>query len=79
MGVVHFCIDYRKQNDVTREDGVPLPRIDYSLGTLAGAKWFSALDLKSNYWQVDLHPDDKEKTAHLTDQGLWPLQRSSDV
>jgi hypothetical protein len=41
------------------------------LDTLAGAKWFSTLDLKSGYWQVDLHPDDKEKTAFSTGQGLW--------
>jgi hypothetical protein len=41
------------------------------MDTLAGAKWFSTLDLKSGYWQVDLHLDDKEKTAFLTSQGLW--------
>ncbi|GFT35149.1 retrovirus-related Pol polyprotein from transposon 297 [Trichonephila clavipes] len=27
--------------------------------------------LKSGYWQVELHPDDKEKTALTTGQGLW--------
>jgi hypothetical protein len=39
--------------------------------TLAGAKWFSTLNLKSRYWQVDVHPDDKEKTAFSMGQGLW--------
>jgi hypothetical protein len=32
---------------------------------------YLALDLKSGYWQVALHPDDKEKTAFSTGQGLW--------
>jgi hypothetical protein len=56
-------VDYRKLNDVTRKDCFPLPRIDDTLDTLAGAKWFSTLDLKRGYWQVDLLLDDKENTA----------------
>ncbi|GFV39388.1 retrovirus-related Pol polyprotein from transposon 412 [Trichonephila clavipes] len=40
------------------------------LDTLAGNIWFSTLDLKSGYMQVELHPDDKEKTAFTTGQGL---------
>jgi hypothetical protein len=56
---------------VTKKDFYLLPQFDENLDTLAGAKWFSNIDLKSGYWQVDVHPDDKEKTAFLTGQGLW--------
>jgi hypothetical protein len=42
-------------------------RIGGTLDTLAGAKWFTTLDLKSSYWQVDLHPD---KISFLTAQGV---------
>jgi hypothetical protein len=66
-----FCVDYRKLNDVTKKDCFPLSRIDDTLDTLAGAKWFSTLNLKCGYWQVEVHPDDKEKTAFSTGQGIW--------
>jgi hypothetical protein len=73
-GEIRFCVDYRKLNDVTKKDCFSLPRINDTLDTLAGAKWFSTLDLKSGYWQVDVHPDDKEKTAFSTGQVLWPFK-----
>ncbi|UYV63495.1 K02A2.6-like [Cordylochernes scorpioides] len=59
-GPTRFCVDYRKLNDITKKDSYPFPRIDATLDTLAGSQWFSTLDLKSGYWQVEMHPDDKD-------------------
>ena len=70
-GSVRFCIDYRKVNAATRRDAYPLPRIDDTLDTLAGAKWFSTLDMVSGYWQVEVADEDKEKTAFCTPDGLF--------
>jgi hypothetical protein len=64
-------VDDRKLNDVTKKDCFPSPRLDDTLDTLARAKWFSTLDLKSGYRQVDLHPYNKGKTAFSMGQGLW--------
>ena len=58
----------------TRKDSYPLPRIDDTLESLAGASWFPTLDLKSGYWQVELDAQDKEKTAFTTNPGLWQFQ-----
>ena len=70
-GDVRFCVDYRRLNSHTRKDSYPLPRIDSTLEALSGSTCFSTLDLQSGYWQVDMHPDDKEKTAFSTGCGLW--------
>ncbi|GFY22203.1 retrovirus-related Pol polyprotein from transposon 17.6 [Trichonephila clavipes] len=72
-GSARIFVDYRRVNDVTK-DSYPLPRIDDTLDTLAGNTRFSTLDLKSGYWQVELHPVDKEKTAFTTGQGMWQLK-----
>ncbi|GFW04467.1 hypothetical protein TNCV_878361 [Trichonephila clavipes] len=56
------------------KDSYPLPRIDDTLDTLSGLKWFSTLDLKSGYWQVEIHPEDREKTAFTSGQGLWQFK-----
>lgn len=70
-GTMRFCVDYRRLNDATKKDSYPLPRIDDTLDTLNGMKWFSTLDLKSGYWQVEIKDRDKEKTAFSTGKGLW--------
>ena len=70
-GGTRFCVDYRKLNNLTRKDAYPLPRVDDTLDTLAGSKWFTTLDLISGYWQVEMAPEDKEKTAFCTPEGLF--------
>ena len=73
-GTVRFCVDYRKVNSLTRKDTYPLPRVDDTLDTLSGSKWFSMLDLISGYWQVKVEEKDREKTAFCTPDGLFEFK-----
>ena len=58
-GEFRFCIDLRKLNNRTIKDEYSLPRIDNTLDCLYKTVWFSPLDLKSRYWQVELEEEVK--------------------
>ena len=58
-GEFRFCVDYRRLNAVSKRDVYPLPRIDAVFDRLAGAKYFSTLDLANGYWQVPVADRDR--------------------
>lgn len=74
-GTARFCTDYRQLNKVTISDAFPLPRMDDIFDRLSGSKWFSTLDLKSGYWQIELDPDSIEKSAFSTPDGHYEYLR----
>ena len=73
-GTLRFCVDFRRINDMTKKEVHPLPRIDETLDMLGGAKWFSTLDLASGYWQVEMEPEQMEKTAFSTPFGTYQFK-----
>ena len=66
-----FCIYYRKLNEVVKHDSYPLARIDDRLDALAGSVYISTVNMASGYWQTEVHPDSREKTAFSTMKGLY--------
>ena len=70
-GEMRFCIDYRKLNTITVKDSYPLPRIDEILDRLRGKKYFTGLDLANGYWQIEMEPNDREKTAFTVENNLY--------
>lgn len=74
-GSVRLCIDYRKLNLQTIKDAYALPKLEDTFTALTGSKWFSVLDLKSGYYQIEMDEQDKCKTAFVCPLGFWEFNR----
>ena len=58
-----LCIDFRKLNEHTIKEAVPLINFEEASQLLASNKFFSSLDLYSGYLQLPLEKSSQEKTA----------------
>lgn len=74
-GDIKLCIDYRKLNRQSIRDAYALPNIEEAFSAFTGSKWFSVMDLKSGYYQVEMEEEDKFKTAFVTPMGFWEFNR----
>ena len=77
-GTKRFCVDFRKLNNKTIKDAYAIPRPEDTLHLLAGAKYFTKLDLRSGYWQVEIEEEDKVKTTfQVQTLGFYEFHRMS--
>lgn len=74
-GDIRLCVDYRKLNLQTIKDAYALPNLEETFSALTGSKWFSVLDLKSGYYQIEVDEADKHKTAFVCPLGFWEFNR----
>ena len=56
-------VNYRELNKATKKDHFPLPFIDQVLDSLAGKKFISFLDGFNGYNQIQICPEDQDKTT----------------
>lgn len=74
-GQICLCVDYRKLNNQTIKDAYHLSNVEETFTALTGSKWFSVMDLKSGYYQVEMEEEDKHKAAFGTPMGFWEFNR----
>ncbi len=72
---VRLCVDYKPLNEVTQSDPFPTGNIREVLDNMAGAQYFSVIDLAQGYLQVPLKEQDQAKTAFRSPTGFWEWTR----
>ncbi|XP_072054232.1 uncharacterized protein [Arachis hypogaea] len=68
-GKWRMCVDFTDLNKACPKDSYPLPNIDRLVDDTSGYKVLSFMDAYSGYNQIQMHPNDEDKTAFITDQG----------
>nr|CAI5849022.1 unnamed protein product [Callosobruchus analis] len=74
-GELRVCVDMRRANVAIMKENHPLPSIDLLLPKIRKAKWFSKLDIKNAFYQVELHPNSRYITTFMTSKGLYQYKR----
>lgn len=70
-----MVIDFRKLNEKTIGDRYPMPDISVILSNLGKSKYFTTLDLKSGFHQIQLSESDRRKTAFSVNNGKYEFCR----
>ena len=69
-------MDYRQLNQRTIKDSYALPRIEELMDHFSGCKYFSSLDMRSGYYQVEVEEQHKKRTAFTVGPlGFWEFVR----
>ena len=69
-GKLRFCVDYRGLNERSQPNRGPITIQGDLIDSLQGNTFFSALDLASGYYQLEMHEDSRKYTAFPTPHGL---------
>ncbi|GKC79021.1 reverse transcriptase domain-containing protein, partial [Tanacetum coccineum] len=66
-----MCVDFKDLNKACPKDGYPLPEIDWKVESLCGFPFKCFLDAYKGYHQIQMAEEDEEKTALITNQGIF--------
>lgn len=68
---IRLCNEFRRLNQISECDSLPLPRVDNLVECLGKTRFISTLGLTKGYWQMALAPDATPKTTFSKTNGHW--------
>nr|AXB54821.1 polyprotein [Pinus nigra virus 1] len=70
-GKPRMVINYKPLNAITQNFNYPLPRPEVIMQKIQHSKVFSKFDMKSGYYQIQIQPEDRHKTAFICPAGFY--------
>ena len=70
-GRLRLAMDYRRLNRLAQPQHHPLPLIDDLVDQLTYAKFFSTVDFKSGYYQMQMQEEQASTTSFVTPDGQY--------
>jgi hypothetical protein len=61
-----LCVDYRVMNSRSFAKSHNMPRVDFIFSQLGNVCVFTTIDLSQGYHQIEMKPEDRDKTAFVT-------------
>ena len=74
-GSLRLCLDPKFLNDQIKREHFQIPTFDDIVSNLGGKKYFTVLDQKDSYWQVELDEDSAPLTTFSTPFGRFMFLR----
>ena len=66
-----ICVDFTNLNKACLKDSYPLPSVDSLVDSALGCRLLSSLDTFSGYNQIQMHPNDEDKIAFMTEHASY--------
>ena len=74
-GDIRMTLDARNVNKALQASNLPIPRQEDIRAKLGGKQFFSKLDFKHAFWQLELHPDSRYLTVFSCNGKLYRYKR----
>ena len=74
-GGLRICVDMREANQAIERERHTMPTLQDFKAEVNGAKFFSKIDLKQAYHQLELHEESRFITTFTTHEGLYQYKR----
>ena len=74
-GTIRLCLDMRRTNEAIVRERHQIPKVEEILPELHNAKYFSKIDSKEGYHQLELAEESRHITSILTREGCFQSKR----